>query len=304
MAVGSEQLVSIVMPVWRPRQDWLSAAVDSCLAQEGCATELVVVDDGCDEPVADMLAGFGDPRLRLIRIEHAGVAAARNAGTTAARGSWLRFVDADDVCEPASTSRLLALAAGEPAVAYGATLICDEALRPRWTMTARANGDVRETCLLGGFSVRLPALLFPRAVVDQAGPWDPAFSICEDWDFILRAVEHAPVRGERTVAARYRRHSRSATADVSQAEYAVRRVVAGYFARHPEDEGGVLQRRSSATTEAILARIALTHGDPRVAAAHARRALAADPRGVFAEAGSIGNAIRGHARRVFGSSRP
>ena len=45
------------MPVWQPRQDWLRPAVETALAQRDCPVELIVVDDGCPTPVADLLCG-------------------------------------------------------------------------------------------------------------------------------------------------------------------------------------------------------------------------------------------------------
>ena len=74
------------MPVWKPRPDWLHEAVASALAQRGCDLELVVVDDGCETPVAERLSAVQDERLRILRVSHGGVARARNAGIEAVRG--------------------------------------------------------------------------------------------------------------------------------------------------------------------------------------------------------------------------
>jgi cellulose synthase/poly-beta-1,6-N-acetylglucosamine synthase-like glycosyltransferase len=95
-----EVLVSLIMPVWNPRPDWLHAAIESALAQRGCAIELIVVDNGNDTPVARCSPDVRDPRLRIIRTQHGGVSAARNAGMAEARGDFLRFLDCDDVFEP------------------------------------------------------------------------------------------------------------------------------------------------------------------------------------------------------------
>ena len=64
----------------------------------------------------------------MIRVAPGGVSHARNAGVAAAGGDYIRFIDSDDVLEPGSCARLLALAGagGQPAIAYGATLNCDE----------------------------------------------------------------------------------------------------------------------------------------------------------------------------------
>ena len=49
------------MPVWRPRSDWLHEAVASALDESACEVELIVVDDGNEQPVAELLVDVGDP---------------------------------------------------------------------------------------------------------------------------------------------------------------------------------------------------------------------------------------------------
>ena len=142
------------------------------------------------------LGPVDDPRLRVVRIEHGGTAAARNAGIAHARGRLIRFIDADDVLEPDSTARLAALiGVRNDVVAHGTTVVSDEELRPLRMIASSLEGDVVVPCLLGKFDVRHVSMLFPRRVVELAGPWFGGYHISEDWDFVLRALEHATVRG-------------------------------------------------------------------------------------------------------------
>jgi glycosyltransferase involved in cell wall biosynthesis len=240
------------------------------------------VDDGSPAPVAEALAEIDDDRLRVLRVEHGGESQARNAGIAAASGRYLRFVDADDVFEPDSTA-VLVDRADERTSAYAATVQCDEQLRPNWTMTCRLQGDVVEECLLGRFTVRMPSLLFPRAVVDAAGPWRADLTVSHDWDFVLRAVECAPVRGGREPATLYRRHSTSATSNLAAGEAGGRAVVDGYFARHPE-ASQALRRRADARLAAASARARLSRRQPLAATRHAVRAALLDPSALVDEA--------------------
>jgi len=244
--LSSPPRVSLIMPVWRPRREWLIAAVTSALAQRDCALELIVVDDGCDEPIDALLDPVQDERMRTIRIDHGGQGAALNAGIAAARGNWLRFVDADDVLPDESTSHLAALMDGDRLVAFGSTLVCDDMLAPRRIIGTTRQGNVVVDCLLGRWTTRHVAMLFPRSIVEAAGPWDTSFRVSADWDFVLRAVEHAEVRGDLNVAALYRRHRRSVSrmADIGAGEESRRRMIGRYFERHPEQRGSALERRA------------------------------------------------------------
>lgn len=280
----SEALVSLVMPAWRPQAEWLKEAVGSALAQTGCAIELLLIDDGSPVPVADLLEGLDDPRLRVIRIEHGGVAGARNSGIAEARGEYLRFVDADDVIEPTSTSLLLGLGEGRSdVIAYGATLFCDEDLRPLWKMTSEVEGNAVTACLLGRFQTRLTAFLFPRRVIELTGAWEQDFEVSTDWDFILRSLEHAQVRGTDSVAALYRRHPGGVTTNPMGGAIAAERVAARYFERHPEQRGTALERKARARTLTHAARIYATHRRPGKAISRLARAAKLDPGAVWME---------------------
>lgn len=280
----SGPLVSLIMPAWRPRPDWLAQAVTAALDQRESEVEVLVVDDGSPEPVADLLSDFDDARLRPIRVEHGGAAHAKNAGMAEAGGEYLRFIDADDVIEPESTRELLALTEGRSdLIAYGATLFCDEELQPLWTMTSSLEGDAVIACLLGRFTTRPHAFLFPRPVLDATGVWNPEMSVSEDWDFILRALEHAPVRGTQSVATRYRRHGGGLTSDPAEAERGAREVVARYFERHPDQRGTALERKARAMVEAHAGRVYATHGQLGRGLGRLARAAATDPGAVLTQ---------------------
>ena len=291
-------LVSFVMAVWNPRRDWFVQAITSVLDQEGCDVELILVDDGCPEPVDQLLTDIDDARVRVVRIEHAGESAARNAGIAAARADHIRFVDADDALAQGSTQRLLQLAGErDDVISYGATMFCDSELRPLWKMTCRSEGDARVDCLLGRFTVRPFSLLFPRAVVDATGRWSSDMTVSQDWDYVLRALEHATVAGDRTIATYYRKHTTSATADIDAGVQGARRTVHGYFERHPEERHTRLERRAEASLEATLARAYLTRGERHAALAAARRSLALDPRALPGELRRSLPALAGVFRR-------
>ena len=277
---GTTGLVSFVMPVWEGRPNWLVEAVESTLGQVACRLELIVVDDGCADPVANTLAGIPDERLRILRTDHGGPYRARNAGFAASRGDWIRFVDSDDLIERSSTARLLRLLGeADDVIAYGATLVCDEQLRPRKTVVSSVQGDARRACLLGRFNVYLPSLLFPRAVLDATGEWEPVFPVSGDWDFVLRSLDHARVRGDASIATYYRRHPSSFTrgASIAAGEDAARRIQRRYFERHPSERGTKLHRQADAAVSIDRGLAYAYVGNHRACLTRLGRALALDP---------------------------
>lgn len=273
------ELVSLVMPVWQTPQDWLLEAVRSCLNEDDLLLELIVVDDGCVQPVKQLLDSVKDSRVRVCRVEHGGPYAARNAGIAVAKGEWIRFVDSDDIVTSGSTTRLVNAAAGERVVTYGATLVCDDQLQPQRLITSSLEGAVDVACVLGRFDVRVVSMLFPRNVVEGAGPWDPSFRVSGDWDFVLRALETAPVRPVDVLATSYRRHSSSVTrtADVAEGEHARERIVDGYFQRHPQLRRPRLARDARVSLLIDSAGAYVHHGAYRPAAKRLARAARLRP---------------------------
>jgi O-antigen biosynthesis protein len=292
MALSPNPLVSFVMPSWNTPEDWLGEAVRSVLGQVNANLELTVVDDGSDRPVEHVLGDVRDPRLHVLRTQHVGAAEARNAGFRASRGDLVRFVDSDDSMPADSTAHLLQLLGdGAPAIVYGATLYCDPALRPLRVLASDLQGDVQDACLFGRFAVRGPALIFPRAVVESAGPWGGFVGPCEDWDFVLRALEHAPVRGDRTVVYCYRKHETSLSGSMDAVERGAHRVIDRYLARHPEAAGTRRERRARAA--AILVGAAMRRDTVRPYGRRLIRAAALDPTAAAREL-IHGVRLRGH----------
>lgn len=76
----------------------LPHAVHSILCDADSAFDLIVANQGDAEAITHALAPYcDDPRLRLVHTPTRGLAAARNAGAAAARGTYLLYTDDDCV---------------------------------------------------------------------------------------------------------------------------------------------------------------------------------------------------------------
>jgi glycosyltransferase involved in cell wall biosynthesis len=99
--------VTVVIPVFN-RPAPIRRAIESVLAQTCQDFEIIVVDDASTDGTVASVASFTDPRIRLIRQEHnRGASAARNAGIRAGSGTYVAFLDSDDVWLPTKLQRQL-----------------------------------------------------------------------------------------------------------------------------------------------------------------------------------------------------
>lgn len=109
--------LSVILTSWNA-VDTIGRAIASVLGETGVELECIVVDDGSTDGTADVVAALAaaDPRLILIRLDaNAGVSNARNHGLDVARGTWLSFLDADDLLRPGGVAALMRPTA-DPAV--------------------------------------------------------------------------------------------------------------------------------------------------------------------------------------------
>jgi cellulose synthase/poly-beta-1,6-N-acetylglucosamine synthase-like glycosyltransferase len=176
----TDPAVSVVIPTYNAAR-FLADAIESALAQTVRDIEVIVVDDGSTDETAEVLARFGD-RIRGIRLAHAGVAAARNAGIEVSRAPFIAFLDADDVWAPEKLARQLPVLHADGDVG----LVCSDfsiqspngATAPSPFPTGRAlvNGHVFDE-LLAGCWVTTSTVVIRRRTLDAIGLFDPTLEV-------------------------------------------------------------------------------------------------------------------------------
>lgn len=99
--------ISVVIPVYNA-EETLVRTVDSVLLQEGCSFEVILVDDGSTDGSGDLCEDIASKEdcIRVIRKSNGGVSSARNAGIKASKGSFIMFVDADDMIKPGTFRKM------------------------------------------------------------------------------------------------------------------------------------------------------------------------------------------------------
>ena len=92
-------IISIIVPVYNAEK-YIRETVESVLAQTFDDWELLLVDDCSTDSSREIINGFDDPRIRLIKQpENKGAYAARTRGLKEAEGRYIAFLDADDLWE-------------------------------------------------------------------------------------------------------------------------------------------------------------------------------------------------------------
>ena len=208
--------VSVVVPT-RDRKQLLAVTLGSVLRQRSVRLEVIVVDEASTDGTPEYVASLGDPRITLVRHEEPrGPAAARNHGAGRASGSWLAFVDDDDVWAPDKLARQLSVARDAGAGwAYAGVVNVGPDLSivsgsPPPTPSDVLGALPRSNPIPGGGS----NVVVSRDLLRAAGGFDERLWLCEDWELWARLAERSVPASAPAPLVGYRVHGVSRSLDV------------------------------------------------------------------------------------------
>jgi O-antigen biosynthesis protein len=232
-------LISIIFPVYNAPEEFLRAAIDSVRAQLYTNWELCIADDLSSLPhVAKVLDEYAasDARIRVVKRESNGhISACSNSALTLARGSWLCLMDHDDLlAEHALAVCALALIrAADPAILYSDE---DHIDADGNRMEPYFKPDFDPLLMLGqNYFSHL--CMIRKDVVNLVGGFREGYEGSQDWDLVLRSMEH--LRPDQVVHVphvlyHWRVHAESTAWSVSAKPYVVeasRQVVQDHLDR-------------------------------------------------------------------------
>lgn len=207
---------TVVVPCFNSLR-WLPQTLESILAQSCPDFEVVLVDDGGSDDLAGWAERLGDPRVRVVRQENAGVSAARNRGVAEASGELVAFCDSDDLWEPDTLEVLVRRFDEDPAVGlvYGWYDVIDAEGEPTGRRSAYDwEGDIWER-LVTANAIPMSAALVPRRVFLELGGFRvnrDRFPIdVEDWELWLRLADSYRVAVVKRYLLHHRRHDTNST---------------------------------------------------------------------------------------------
>lgn len=181
--------VSVIMASYNQGQ-YVAEALASLHAQTVGDWEAIVVDDGStDNSIAVVEQFREDGRIRLLKITHAGAAAARNAGLVAARGEFIAFLDADDRWHPEKLARQLELFRTKPTTSVCYTrrnLIDVDGMEQGIDDTRTFHRGLVVNALFRDNFICFSSAMVRKRVCDQCGMFDERLNLGVDYEWWLR----------------------------------------------------------------------------------------------------------------------
>lgn len=197
----SSPLVSIIIPVYN-RAHSVSRSIESVLCQSYQPIELIIVDDGSTDELAEALTGYGN-KITLVTQPNGGPSSARNNGVAHAKGEIISFLDSDDTWEPTKLERQIRLfvLGGEkvPCCVCNARNMVDGSFTKTSFDMAEVQCDMTEGFWLNPAQlIATRFLLFNqvvairREVFDRIGGFKEHMRLLEDHDLAFRLSLEGP----------------------------------------------------------------------------------------------------------------
>jgi len=221
-----EKLVSVIIPTFN-RAWTLEKAVDSVLAQDYHAIEIIIINDGSIDNTLEILKRYGN-KISVLTRENSGVSAARNLGIERSHGEFIAFLDSDDTWEPDKISCQIDFFEQHPDA-----LICQT--EEIWIRRGkRVNPRIKHKKPSGLFfeaSLHL-CLVSPSAVMIHKklfaikGVFNENFPVCEDYDLWLRILTDYPIYLiDRPCTIKHGGHGDQLSSNHSQDKYRIASIV-------------------------------------------------------------------------------
>jgi glycosyltransferase involved in cell wall biosynthesis len=248
--------VSVIIPTYNSAH-YVTAAVNSVLAQTYRDLEILVIDDGSTDGTEAIMRRY-DPPVCYRKQTNGGVASARNHGIAASRGRYIAFLDADDIWYPHKLERQLAELANRGRshrACYTAFSVVSEDLQPLGIYRSLPPAPGVKALLTRGNLVGTPStVLAERSLFQSNEGFDPMLSQCADWDMWVRLARLTDFLYIDEPLVYYRQHEGNMSRNVSLLEKDSLRVLEKGFASAelPADVRAI-RRKALARNYTVLA---------------------------------------------------
>jgi glycosyltransferase involved in cell wall biosynthesis len=203
---------SVIIPAWNAVAT-ITQALDSIAGQGVAGLDVIVVDDGSTDETG-RIAAEHPLKPRVVRRENGGPAAARNLGLDHAAGTWITFLDADDLWPSGSLELRMKTLAGDPEAKFVVG------------RTQFEKHDERSAPPAPWTSPNLGSGLYRREIFEEIGRFEESLRYAEDVDWFWRVREaELPCVVLEDVTLIYRRYGDGITSGKSWAEMGLHEVI-------------------------------------------------------------------------------
>ena len=187
--------LSIIIPVYNA-ENYIEDCINSILKNlEGYSYEVIAVNDGSTDSSLTKLNTFkGLENVHIINKENGGVSSARNEGLKIAKGKYVTFFDADDVCRENFNNVFADIKSNSDLYTYG--VVCNNIIsgKTKYVKNQEFSSLSTETMFLNycenGLTNSVWNKIFKLDIIKKYNLSFKKYTIAEDMLFVVEYVSH------------------------------------------------------------------------------------------------------------------
>ena len=185
-------LVSVIIPTYN-RAYSLERTIKSVIDQSYQNWEIIVVDNNSTDNTDELIASLNDTRIQLLKINNGGIiAASRNIGIKASKGTYIAFLDSDDWWEPEKLTNAIDTLLGGYDFTYHDLYLFDGKKKGKVLKSDQLFKPIYKDLLINGKRLNLSSVVVSKTLIQMAGCFDENIDLvgAEDADLYLKIAKH------------------------------------------------------------------------------------------------------------------
>jgi len=187
-----EDLISIILPIWRPKIIELKKSIDSVLSQTYSSFELIIVYRNHTETNSSfhqMIDEYNNKRIRIIETNKKGVANAMNKGVINSTGNLIARIDGDDFWSKDKLQLQLEYKKKEKLNIVGTwgVFVSNKGKEVGKFEPPVEHNEIRKDLMLNDKIIH-SSILMDKKMLEQIGPYNESFKTAEDYEMWFRII--------------------------------------------------------------------------------------------------------------------
>ena len=194
-------LISVLMPVYNTKEEYLRTSIESILNQTFTDFEFIIVNDGSTNNVEEVILSYKDDRIKYFKQENQGIVGALNNAWSKASGKYIARMDSDDIAYPERFAKQVNFLEENP----------EYSLVGSWAKIIPSKNiiklpqDIKIMDLLADCMFIHPSIMFNKADFEKFNlQYETGFEYAEDYCLYANAVKHLKMTNLQEVLLNYR----------------------------------------------------------------------------------------------------
>jgi len=182
----SPHKISVIIPSFNGRtRGYLDDAIRSAINQTLNPHEIILIDDGSSDDTASYVKSTY-PNIQVVTQENKGLAGARNTGIHRSTGTWIAFLDDDDIWFPEKLKTQMEFIHEHPELVFLSTHALTIGFKTALQKTGYSYYLEFPYCLAHNPIFAPSSVIIRKDILSSTGPFDETLRTAEDFDLWIR----------------------------------------------------------------------------------------------------------------------